>query len=123
MYEIGDPKAYLLPDVTCDFSQVQMEEVPLSGGGATGVKVSGAKGSPPPDSYKVIVGVSCVAMFVGVAMFAGECHVCRRLSRHFCESSDWTSCCGEVAESGRCHSEQVCIIMTGHVTILGIFIL
>ena len=52
VYEIGDPKAYLLPDVTCDFSNVQMEEIPL-GGGATGVKVSGAKGAPPPDTYKV----------------------------------------------------------------------
>lgn len=65
MYEIGDPKAYLLPDVTCNFSEVQMEEVSLSEGGATGVKVSGAKGSPPPDTYKV----SYVAMFVGVATF------------------------------------------------------
>lgn len=57
MYEIGDPKAYLLPDVTCDFSAVQLEEISLLGGGATGVKVSGAKGSPPPDTYKVIGGL------------------------------------------------------------------
>lgn len=48
LYEIGDPGAYLLPDVACDFRQVQMVQV-----GENRVRVSGARGGPPPATLKV----------------------------------------------------------------------
>ncbi|GHB29519.1 terpene utilization protein AtuA [Pseudovibrio japonicus] len=48
VYEIGDPQAYLLPDVTCDFSAVTVEAKD-----AQRVHVSGARGAPAPDHLKV----------------------------------------------------------------------
>ncbi|XP_078250917.1 uncharacterized protein LOC110072797 isoform X1 [Pogona vitticeps] len=53
VYEIGNPKEYVLPDVICDFSQVTLTEIPGIEGGA--VKVQGAKGLRPSSFYKVNV--------------------------------------------------------------------
>ena len=48
LYEIGDPQAYHLPDVCCDFSAVSITQT-----APDCVRVAGAKGYPPSSDYKV----------------------------------------------------------------------
>ncbi|MEX2497899.1 MAG: acyclic terpene utilization AtuA family protein [Wenzhouxiangellaceae bacterium] len=63
VYEIGNPQDYVLPDVRCDFSQVQ-----LQADGVDQVRVHGAAGRPPSDTLKVAAtypdGFRCVALFM-----------------------------------------------------------
>ncbi len=67
LYEIDDPQAYILPDVVCDFSNVIISEVEKDT-----VKVTGAKGYPAPQQYKVCATYSDgfraghVCSFVGI---------------------------------------------------------
>ncbi len=48
LYEIGDPGAYVVPDVICDFTDVTLSE-----SAHDRLDVSGVKGLPPTPTYKV----------------------------------------------------------------------
>jgi len=50
LYEIGNPQSYILPDVICDFSQVQLEQI-----GKNKVSIYGAIGRNPTGKLKVSV--------------------------------------------------------------------
>lgn len=69
LYEIGDPAAYLLPDVSCDFSAVRITQVDEHH-----VDVRGAVGAAPNDGYKVsatfVDGYRCIASLTIVGLDA-----------------------------------------------------
>jgi len=69
LYEIGDPGAYLLPDVSCDFRDVQMDQIANDR-----VRVSGARGHAPTNTYKVSattrVGYRCAGTMVIIGIDA-----------------------------------------------------
>ena len=66
-YEVGDPAAYILPDVICDWSTVSLEQV-----GKDRVRVAGAKGSPPTATYKVSATYSAGYRSTVTMMIAGR---------------------------------------------------
>jgi hypothetical protein len=66
LYEIGDPGAYLLPDVACDWTDVQFAQA-----GTDRVEVTGAKGRAPSTSYKVCATYGDGFRSLGTLMIGG----------------------------------------------------
>ena len=67
LYEIGDPAAYYLPDVICDFTEVTLTSL-----GQDVVRVSPAKGRGAPGSYKACLTYNDGWKIVSLWMFVGD---------------------------------------------------
>lgn len=71
LYEVGDPQAYLLPDVACDFTQLKISQV-----GEHRVKVTGSIGRAPTGKYKICItsidGHRCIAFMPIVGRSAAQ---------------------------------------------------
>ena len=65
LYEMGDPKAYITPDVVADFSSIQLEDA-----GPNRVRVFGIKGNPNTEFYKVSIAYSHGWKAVGTLVYS-----------------------------------------------------
>ncbi|MEP7075317.1 MAG: acyclic terpene utilization AtuA family protein [Acidobacteriota bacterium] len=65
LYEMGDPKAYITPDVVADFSSIHVAD-----DGENRVKVFGITGNPSTDFYKVSIAYSAGWKAVGTLVYA-----------------------------------------------------
>ena len=72
LYEVTDPNAYLTPDVTADFTTVEIKET-----GPDTIAVSGARGRKRPDTLKVSVGYHAGYIGEGEISYGGENCVAR----------------------------------------------
>ena len=66
LYEVGDPAAYLTPDVVADFTSVQLKQT-----GANSVAVTAAGGKPATKSYKVSIAYRDGFASSGTLVIAG----------------------------------------------------
>ncbi len=65
LYEMGDPKSYITPDVVADFTSINLKD-----DGANRVRVFGIKGKPNTDFYKLSVAYSAGWKAVGTLVYS-----------------------------------------------------
>ncbi len=64
VYELGDPARYITPDVIADFRTIQLDD-----DGPDRVRVSGVRGSPPPEKIKLSISYSDGYKAVGTLVY------------------------------------------------------
>lgn len=65
LYEMGDPKSYITPDVVADFTSIHLKD-----DGENRVGVFGIKGKPNTDFYKVSIAYSAGWKAVGTLVYS-----------------------------------------------------
>jgi hypothetical protein len=66
LYEVGDPARYLTPDVVADFTSATLE-----GKGTQTMRLTGSRGTPATDSYKVSIAYRDGYTASGTLLIAG----------------------------------------------------
>jgi hypothetical protein len=65
LYELGDPKRYITPDCTADFTSIQLADI-----GPNRVRVSGIKGGPRPPTLKLSISYTNGWKAVGTLVYS-----------------------------------------------------
>lgn len=65
VYEMGDPKSYITPDVVADFTSIELEPA-----GPDRVRVHGIRGTPATDKLKVSIAYRAGYKAVGTLVYA-----------------------------------------------------
>ncbi|HEY0050665.1 MAG TPA: acyclic terpene utilization AtuA family protein, partial [Pyrinomonadaceae bacterium] len=65
LYEMGDPKSYITPDVVADFTSINLKT-----DGENRVRVHGIKGNPNTEFYKVSIAYAAGWKAVGTLVYA-----------------------------------------------------
>ena len=65
VYEMGDPHAYITPDVTADFTSIKLEDL-----GKDRVRVHGITGAPATDQLKVSIAYEAGFKAVGTLVYS-----------------------------------------------------
>jgi hypothetical protein len=65
LYEMGDPRSYVTPDVVADFTTIQLEQE-----GPNRVRVSGIRGRPATDKLKVSIAYESGFKAIGTLVYA-----------------------------------------------------
>ncbi len=65
VYEMGDPRSYITPDVVADFTTIRLEQA-----GTDRVRVTGIQGRPPTDKLKVSIAYRAGFKAVGTLVYA-----------------------------------------------------
>jgi hypothetical protein len=64
VYEIGDPRNFITPDCTADFTTIQLKQA-----GVDRVRVSGVKGGPRPANLKLSISYAAGWKAVGTLVY------------------------------------------------------
>jgi hypothetical protein len=64
VYEIGDPRGYIVPDGVVDFTSLRLTDL-----GSDRVRVSDVRGAPQPEQLKVLIGYSDGWIGEGLLLF------------------------------------------------------